>query len=133
MIHRQVAPKTAKNGKLYSTVILKSASSEYTLLLWEDAAKWKLPLKEVTLRGKFVKNEFGGSTSLKCEEITPPDGSTQFEESEIQGEVGKVKITECLDAGLRAADWVSRKGKPEFAAAAFSFAASALLQGVKLE
>lgn len=128
-----MAPKTARNSKLYSIVILKSAGTEMMLSLWGDAAKWKLPLIELTLRGKFTKEDYQGKPSLRCEELQAPDGAVEFAPGEIQGEVGKVKITDCLDAGLRAADWVSRKGKPEFAAAAFSFATQAMMQGVKLE
>ena len=103
---------------------MKSAGSELSLMLWDEAAKWKLPLAEVELRGKFVRDDFGGKVSLKCEDLTPPEGSVEFPPEEIQGEVGKPvlpKVQDCLDAGLRCADYMLRKERPELAAAAFTF------------
>ena len=136
LVHHQMAPRTSKNQRIYSRVILKSASSELSLMLWDEAAKWKLPLAEVELRGKFVRDDFSGKASLKCEDLTPPDGAVEFEASEVQGEVGKPilpKMQDCLDAGVRCADYVLRKDRPELTAAAFAFGCNALLQGVRLE
>lgn len=101
--------------------------------LWDDAAKWKLPLNlELTLRGKLTRENYRGG-SLRCEELTPPDGATEWPVGDIKAADSKPKLQECIDAGLRAADYLIRKQRPELAEAAFSFAANALLQGVQLE
>ncbi len=133
-VHRQNPPKIAKNDKPYSIVILKSAGSEVMLSLWESASKWKLPVGvELTLRGRFSKEEYQGSASLRCEELTMPEGSTEFGPEEIVVATGKPKITDCLSAGLRAAAWVTKEGKPEFSDLAFTFACHATMNGVRLE
>lgn len=133
-VSRQLPPKTARNDKLYSFVVLKSAGSEITLSLWDDAAKWRLPQGvELTLRGKFLKEDYQGKPSLRCEELQAPEGSTEFGPEEIVAAIAKVKVSDCLEAGIRAADWMRKKNRPELAEVAFSFAANALLQGVRLE
>lgn len=133
-VHRQFAPKTAKNQKLYSTVIIKSAGTEMMLTLWEEAAKWKLPLDaELTLRGKFTRNDFKDKPSLQADELTPPEGTTEFGPEEVRGEEGKPTMRACLDAGLRCADYLLKKERPELAAVAFAFGANAALQGIKPE
>lgn len=135
-VHRQFAPKTAKNQKLYSTVILKSAGIELMLMLWEDAAKWKLPLDvELTLRGKFTRNDFKeGKPSLQADELVAPEGAVEFGPEEVRGEEGKPTLQFCLDAGLRAAKYVTEKNQSSnLAEAAFTFACNAALQGVKPE
>lgn len=132
-VHRQFNPKTSKNDKLFSSVILKSAGNEMFLTLWDAAAKWKLPPGELTLRGKFVKNTFNGAASLKCEELAMPEGSTEWTEADVQAAEGKPKMKDCLDAGLRCADYMVTRKRPELAGEAFTFGANALIQGVKLE
>lgn len=131
-IHKQFPPKVAKNNKLFSSIILKSAGNEIFMMVWGDSAKWKVPLGEFTLRGKFTKSEYPkGTPCLQCDELVPPEGSTEFEKSEILNDRPTMK--DCLDAGLRAADYMVRKERPELASVAFSFASNALLQGVRLE
>lgn len=134
VVHKQFNPKVSKNGKLFSSVILKSAGTEVFMTLWEDAAKWKLPVNtDITLRGKFTKQNYNGAASLKCEELTAPDGASEWKPEEIQGEVEKPKMKDCIDAGIRAADYVTRKNLPDLASAAFAFAANAFLQGARME
>jgi len=134
VVHKQFNPKVAKNGKLFSSVILKSAGTEVFMTLWEDAAKWKLPINtDMILRGKFTKNQYNGAASLKCEELAVPENATEFKQDEIQGEPEKPKMKDCLDAGLRAADYMVRKERPDLASAAFTFAANAFMQGVRME
>lgn len=132
-IHRQFNPKTSKHGKLFSSVILKSAGNEMFLTLWEEAAKWKLALGDVTLRGKFSKDEYNGSACLRCDELTEPDGAEEWKPEDVQADLSKPKLKDCIDAGLRAADYLVRKNRPELSEAAFSFAAQAFLQGVRME
>jgi hypothetical protein len=132
-VSRQMPPKTARNNKLYSFVVLKSAGSEITLSLWDDAAKWKLPEGEMTLRGKFVKEDYQGKPSLRCEDLSPPEGATEFAASEIVAAVTKPSIKDCLDAGIRCADYMVTKKRPELAPTAFTFGANALLAGHRLE
>lgn len=133
-VHRQNPPKVAKNGKLYSIVILKSAGLEMMLSLWESAAKWKLPLgTELTLRGKLSKDDYDGKACLRCEELTQPDGAVEFEAGEVQAVVTKPSIKECFEVGMRAAEWAHNKDVPQIEAAAFTFAANAFLNGVRLE
>ena len=134
VVHKQFNPKVSKNGKLFSSVILKSAGTEVFMTLWEDAAKWKLPLNtDITLRGKFTKQNYNGAASLKCEELAGPEGAAEWKPEEVQGETEKPKIRDCVDAGIRAADYMVRKERPELAEAAFTFAANAFLQGVRME
>lgn len=103
-----------------------------SLMLWDAAAQWTLPIDvELTLRGKFSKNTYNGSASLNCEELTMPEGSEPIKESSIQGRVMKPSMKDCLLAGLRAVDFVAAKQHPELAEMAFTFAANALIQGVK--
>jgi len=129
-VDRQNPPKTAKNGRLFSTVTLRSASGELGLFLWDDAAKWKLPLTELTLKGKFVKNNI---QKLDCNELVPPDGAEEYRDDQIKGPVEVASMKSCLDAGIRGADYVIKCKRPELAQAAFAFAAQALSQGVRLE
>lgn len=103
------------------------------MTLWDGASKWKLALGEVTLRGKFTKNTYNGSASLKCEELAAPEGAVEFKLEEIQGEVEKPKMKDCIDAGIRAADYIRKKGQLDLAAAAFTFGANAFLQGIRME
>lgn len=134
IVHKQFNPKVSKNGKLFFSVILKSAGNEVFMTVWEEAAKWKLPLNvEITLRGKFTKNQYNGAASLKCEELSAPDGAVEWKPEEVQADAEKPKLKDCIDAGLRAADYLVRKNRPELAEAAFSFAAQAFLQGVRME
>lgn len=131
---RQTNPKTSKNGKLYSTVFLKNAASDLALMLWDQAAEWKLPQGDpITLRGKFVKNTYNGSANLNCDELTKPEGAVQVKAEDIQRPIEKPSLKECLDTGIRAADYVIRKERPELAEQAFAFAANARLQGIKPE
>jgi hypothetical protein len=131
---RQTNPKLSKNNKLYSTVILQNAASEVVLLLWERAAEWKLPIGEtLTLRGKFNKSSYNGSASLNCDELSKPEGAMQVQPEDVQKAVEKPGIKECLDCGIRAADYVIRKERFELAEAAFAFAANARLQGARPE
>lgn len=133
-VHRQNAPKVAKNGKLYSIVILKSAGLEMMLSLWESAAKWKLPLGvELTLRGKLSKDDYDGKACLRCEELTAPEGAVEFEAGEVQAIVTKPSIKDCLEAGIRAAELMHNTNLPQLEAAAFTFAANACLNGVRPE
>lgn len=103
------------------------------MTLWDGASKWKLALGEITLRGKFTKNTYNGSASLKCEELAEPEGSTEWKPEEVQAEAEKPKIKDCIDAGLRAADYIRKKGQLDLTAAAFTFAANAFLQGARME
>ena len=133
-VQRQIAPKVARNNKVYSFVVLKSAGSEITLSLWDDAAKWKLPQEvELTLRGKFFKEDYQGKPSLRCEDLTPPEGATEFAPEEIVAAAAKPSVKDCLEAGVRCADYMLTKKRPELAGVAFTFGANALLAGVKLE
>ena len=132
-VSRQLPPKTARNNKLYSFVVLKSAGSEITLSLWDEAAKWRLPEGELTLRGKFVKEDYQGKPSLRCEDLTPPEGATEFAPEEIVAAAAKPSVKDCLEAGVRCADYMLTKKRPELAGVAFTFGANALLAGVKLE
>ena len=133
VVSRQLPPKIARNDKKYSFVVLKCAGSEITLSLWDDAARWKLPSGELTLRGKFTKEDYQGKPSLRCEELTPPEGATEFAESEIVAAVAKPSVKDCLDAGVRCADYMVTKKRPELAQVAFTFGANALLNGTRLE
>jgi hypothetical protein len=133
---RQNAPKTSKNGKLYSTAFLKNGGTDVMLQLWDGAAGWKLPLDTpITLRGKFSKSTFGTPprASVRCDELSKPEGAEEFKAEEIQAPLEKPSVRAAIDAGLRAADYVARKEKPELSGAAFSFAAQAFLDGHKLE
>jgi hypothetical protein len=131
-IHKQIPPKVAKNKKLFSSIILKSAGNEVFMTVWGDSAKWKVPLGEFTLRGKFTKAEYPkGSACLQCDELVPPEGSVEFDKSEVIND--RITIKDCLDAGLRAADYIIRKDRPEFASEAFSFASNALLNGAQID
>ena len=104
------------------------------MMLWGKAAEWKLPLGEtLTLRGRFTKNTFNGSASLNCDELLKPEGAVAVNPEDIQKPVEKPNVKECLDAGLRAADYMINKGRVELAEAAFTFAANAMLQGAKAE
>ena len=130
---KHLKPKWTKNDRLYSTVVVKSAGNEMHLGLWDDAAKWKLPCNvESTLRGKFTKDSYQGG-SLRCEEVTAQDGWTEWPPEDIKASAEKPKLKDCIDAGLRAADYLIRKNRPELSEAAFSFAAQAFLQGVRME
>jgi hypothetical protein len=134
VVARQLAPKLAKNGKLYCGCFLKNGSTDVMLQLWDGAAGWKLPVETtITLRGKFSKGSYNGGVTIKCDELNKPEGAEEFKQEEIQTPIAKPGIRECIDAGLRAVDYVERKNKPELASAAFSFAAQALLDGHKLE
>jgi len=133
-IENQTPPQKANNGKDYSTVFIKSAGNEMKLMLWEAASLCKMPLGvEVTLRGKFKKEGWTGSPSLRCEEITPPEGAGVYDPKDVKDKGGKPKMKDCIDAGIRAVDYVVRKERPELSAAVFTFAANAFLQGVKIE
>jgi|688.fasta_scaffold02313_30 hypothetical protein len=133
-IHKQFNPKTAKNNKIFSSVVLKSGSDEMFMTMWETAAEWKLPLGEtLTLRGRFTKNTFNGSASLNCDELSKPEGAVAVKPEDIQKPVEKPTIKECLETGIRAADYMIRKERPELAEVAFTFAANAMLQGAKAE
>lgn len=134
VVHKQFNPKVSKNGKLFSSVILKSAGTEVFMTLWEDAARVKLPLNtDITLRGKFTKQNYNGAASLKCEDLAAPEGASEWKPDEVQGEVEKPKMRDCIDAGIRAVDYIARKGRPELSDAVFTFAANAFLQGIKIE
>jgi hypothetical protein len=136
VVAKQLAPKTAKNGKLYCSCFLKNGASDMMLQLWDGAAGWKLPLDTpITLRGKFSKSTFGTppKTSIRCDELSKPEGAEEFKAEEIQAPLEKPSVRAAIDAGLRAADYVARKEKPELSGAAFSFAAQAFLDGHKLE
>lgn len=133
LVDRQISPKTSRNDKLYSTLFVKSAGNEAVVTLWDDASKWKLPLTELTLRGKFIKDTYNGKVSLRCEELSPPEGATEFAADEVQAPVAKPTMKDYLDAGIRAADYMVKKERPELAAAAFSFTVDALVKGIKLQ
>lgn len=134
IVHKQFNPKTSKNNKLYSSVVLKAGSDEIFMMLWDQAAEWKLPLSEsLTLRGKFTKSTFNGAASLNCDELSKPEGAVAVKPEDIQKPVEKASIKECLETGIRAADYMIRKERPELAEVAFTFAANAMLQGAKPE
>lgn len=134
VVAKQLSPKTAKNGKHYCSCFLQNGGTDVMLQLWDGAAGWKLPLDTpVTLRGKFSKGSYNGGVTIRCDELSKPEGAEQFKPEDIQAPVEKPSVKTCIDAGLRGADYVERKGKPELMAAAFSFAAQALLDGHKLE
>jgi len=134
VVHKQFNPKIAKNGKLYSTVIVKATGHEIFLSLWDEAAKCRLPEGELTLRGKFSRTNYGSSPSLRCEDLTPPEGAGLFGDDDIKQQAdAKPLLKDCIDAGLRAADYITRKDHPELAEAAFSFAAHAFIKGVRME
>ena len=104
------------------------------LQLWDGAAGWKLPLDvPITLRGKFSKGSYNGGSTIRCEELSKPEGAEEFKAEEIQAPLEKPSVRAAIDAGLRAADYVARKEKPELSGSAFSFAAQAFLDGHKLE
>lgn len=133
-IHKQYDPKTSKNNKLFSGVVLRVGSDEMRLTLWEQAAEWKLPLGEtLVLKGRFIKNTFNGAASLNCDELSKPENAVQVKPEDIQRPLEKPSIKECIETGLRAADYMIRKERPELAEAAFSFAANARFQGAKPE
>lgn len=103
-------------------------------MLWDKAAEWKLPIGDtVTLKGKFTKNTYNGAASLNCEDLQKPEGAVPIRQEDVQGPMGKPTIKQCVDAGLRAADYMIRKERPELAEAAFTFGANACLQGLKPE
>lgn len=134
IVHKQFNPKISKNGKLFSSVILKSAGTEVFMTVWDEAAKVKLPLNtDITLRGKFTKNQYNGAASLKCEELVVPEGAVEWKPEEIQNAAETPKMKDCIDAGIRAADYMVRKERPDLAPAAFTFAANAFMQGVRME
>jgi hypothetical protein len=129
---RQTNPKTSKNSKLYSTAFLKNSSSDVILMLWDQAAQWKLPIGvALTLRGKFTKTTFNGQASVNCDELSKPEGAVEVKPEDIQKPIEKPTIKECIKVGLRAAEYMILKERPELAEAAFSFAANATLQGAK--
>ena len=133
---RQLAPKTSKNGKLYSTAFLKNGGADVMLQLWDGAAGWKLPLDTpITLRGKFSKSTFGTppKTSIRCDELNKPEGAEEFKAEEIQTPAERPSVKASIDVGLRAIEYVSKRGFPQLSEAAFSFAAKAFLDGHKLE
>jgi hypothetical protein len=133
VVAKQLNPKTAKNGKMYCSCFLKNGASDMMLQLWDGAAGWKLPLDvPVTLRGKFSKGSFNNGPTIRCEELSKPEGAEPFKPEEVQAAVGKPSVRECIDAGIRAADYCVRKNAPDCASAAFAFAAQALLDGHKL-
>lgn len=128
---RQSDPRLAKNGRPYCRVELKSGPSEVLMMLWDDAALWKLPTDQITLKGKFVKNTFRDSPGINCDDLSPPERAIKLEVPTENGCVAKPTIKECLDTGLRAADYVTAKGRPELASEAFAFACNARMNGVK--
>lgn len=131
---RQTNPKTSKNNKIYSTAFLKNAGSDVSLMLWDGAAEWKLPQNTpITLRGKFVKTTYQGSASLNCDELVKPEGAVPVKPEDIQKPVEKPSIKECIDTGIRAADYMVKKDRPELAGEAFTFAANARMNGLKIE
>jgi len=133
-VHKQYDPKTSKNNKLFSSVILKVGGDELRMTLWEQAAEWKLPLGEtLTLKGRFTKNTFNGNASLNCDELSKPEGAVAVKPEDIQRPFEKPTIKECIKVGLRATEYMILKERPELAEAAFSFAANAALQGAKPE
>ena len=134
VVTKQLSPKVAKNGRLYCTAFIKNGSSDASIFFWDDSAAWKLPLDTpITLRGKFFKNEYQGKLSIRCDELSKPEGAEQFDKKDIQVSKGKPSIKECIDAGLRAADYCVRKNAPDCASAAFAFAAQAMLDGHSME
>lgn len=131
VVDYQSPPKTAKNGKLFSTVLLKSAGTEVWMRVWNESAMIKLPKGEIMLQGSFTKEEFQNKPSIRCDVLNPPKGSVEFTSDEIEGVAGKTSLKECLEAGIAAADFVSKRERPNLAEAAFTFAANATLQGLK--
>lgn len=133
-VTRQANPKLSKNQRFYSTVVLKSASSEVLLMLWDDAALWKLPTNvPITLKGKFVKDNFRDTPGINCDELLQPENATKFDKPTEPGTAPKPTMKECLDAGIRGADYMARRKYPELMEAAFTFAANARMNGVKEE
>jgi hypothetical protein len=51
----------------------------------------------------------------------------------VQVAATKPSIKECLEAGVRASEWMHKKDLPQLEAAAFTFAANAFLNGVRPE
>ena len=135
-VQRQRVPKVAKNDKAFSVIMLKAAGPEMTLMLWEPATMWKLPIGvELTLRGKFIKDDYDGG-SLKCEELSQPEGAVEWPAEEIipaDKPAVKASVKDCLEAGIRASEWMHKKNLPQLEAAAFTFAANACLNGVRPE
>jgi len=134
VVAKQLRPKTAKNGQLYCSCFLKNGASDMMLQLWDGAAGWKLPLDTpITLRGKFSKGSYNGGTTIRCEELSKPEGAEEFKAEDIQAPIEKPNVRAAIDAGIRAADYVRRREWVDLQAAAFSFAAQAFLDGHKLE
>ena len=134
VVTKQFQPKLAANGLLFCGSWVKSGNSEMRLQLWDGAAGWKLPLDTpLTLRGKFSRGSYKDAPTIRCDELSKPEGAEQFKPEEIQASMEKPSVKASIDVGLRAIEYVSKKGFPQLSEAAFSFAAQAFLDGHKLE
>lgn len=101
--------------------------------LWGEPAIWKFPIGEaITIRGNFTKSPFNNG-SINCDNLSIPAEWVKWPEPTSAITTSQSGIKECLDTGLRAADYMIDKKRPELAEAAFSFAANARLQGAKPE
>lgn len=141
-VKNQSATRVSKNNRHFATVTLKSASGEVLLMLWDAAALWKFPTDaELTFRGRFVRSTYGGKAQINCDELTPPEGAATIQPpangptmaQDAPEQVVRPCIKECVDHALRAAEYVTKKGHPALAEAAFVFAMNARFQGAKAE
>lgn len=132
-VFSQSTPRYAKNKKPYCILNLGNKFVTASMMMWDESAKWKLPLnKELSLKGKFSKRTYQGNLSLDCNDLIKPEGAVEFKTEEF-GELPKLlTIKEAMDVGLRAADYMKKADRSEFASEAFTVAATAYLNGISV-
>jgi hypothetical protein len=129
----QSKPRFSKKKEPYCIITLGNKFVTVTTMLWNDCAKWKLPLnKEIALKGRFIKKMYQGNVSLDCNALTKPDGAVEFKEEEFGEKPKTLTIKEAMDVGLRAADYMTKVNRSEFASEAFKVAATAYLNGISV-
>lgn len=133
-IFSQARPKENKNGEPFSRVSCGDQFNNMSIVLKGKMAMCCLDdtAKGIVLTGNFTKADWNG-TQLNCESMDTPEGATVFEESDVVGKKPHISIIEAINAGLKAADYVTKKDRPELASAAFEVAARALLDGISIK
>ena len=111
---------------------LEEIKNEFQQRLDELSKIHKYELQGIVLTGNFTKADWNG-TQLNCESMDTPEGATVFDESDVVGKKPHISIIEAMNAGLKAADYVIKKDRPELASAAFEVAARALLDGISVK
>jgi len=142
-IFSQTKPKPNKNGEIFNrvacgdqfhhmSIVLKGAMAMREFIFPKDENDENLPIIGLTLTGIFVKSDWNG-TQLNCDTLDKVKESKSFKENDVMGKKPHISIIEAMNAGLKAADYVIKKDRPELASAAFEVAARALLDGISVK